>query len=156
LKDFFEQSGNFSGDKLPHTPFLVFLEEGDTIRVKIIDNAKELLSFSDDTPVMAQWQGNYRSDFFQFTIGDYRPLAEEKRGRLEKSWLTAQNVIKRLGPNGGFRGLSFQCTADEGYTRHEMIIDAAKAAEIETFFNKHSILITVEREEKQRNNKRSW
>ena len=84
LKDFFEKSGNFSGAKLTHTPFLVFLEEEGAIRVKIVDSADQLLTFSDETSVMGQWQGNYRSDFFQFTVGDYRPYAVEKRKQWEK------------------------------------------------------------------------
>lgn len=84
LKDFFEKSGNFSGAKPTQTPFLVFLEEEVAIRVKIVDSADQLLTFPDETPVMGQWQGNYRSHFFQFTVGDYRPYAVEKR-----QWLPA-------------------------------------------------------------------
>ena len=64
LKDFFEKSGNFSGTKLTHTPFLVFLEREDAIHVHIVDRAEQLLTFSDEMKVMGQWQGNYRSDFF--------------------------------------------------------------------------------------------
>ncbi len=154
LKDFFEQSGNFSGGKLLHTPFLVFLEEEDTVRVKIVDNAEELLSFPDETPVMGQWQGNFRSDFFQFTVGDYRPYAEEKRKKWEKSLSSAKNVVKKLGPNGGFRSLSYEYTAEGGYTRSGGTGLAAESAKIEAFFEKQGIPITVQREEKQKTNKR--
>ena len=54
--------------KLTHTPFLVFHEEEGAIRVHIVDSSDQLLRFPDETPVMGQWQGNYQSDFFQFTI----------------------------------------------------------------------------------------
>jgi len=149
LKDFFERSGNFSADKLLHTPFLVFLEKEDAIHVKIVDNAEQLLSFPDETPVMGQWQGNYRSDFFQFTVGDYRPYAEEKRKRWEKELLSAKNVVKRVGPNGGFRYLSYEYTSNEGYTVHKGTGIAAESAKVEAFFEKHGIPITIQREEKK-------
>lgn len=156
LKDFFEKSGNFSGDKLLHTPFLVFLEEEDTIHVKLIDSAEQLLSFPDETPVMGQWQGNYRSDFFQFTVSDYRPYAEEKWEKWEKLLSSAINVVKRLGPNGGFRYLSYEYTAEEGYTAHGGTGIAAEAAKLEAFFEKQGIPIIIQREEKQKPNRRPW
>ena len=149
LKDFFEKSGNFSGVKLTHTPFLVFLEEEGAIRVHIVDSADELLKFSDETPVMGQWQGNYRSDFFQFTVGDYRPYADEKREQWEKRLSSARNVVKQVGPQGGLRYLSYEYTAEEGHTVHASTGFAAEARELEAFFNQRSIPITVKREEKQ-------
>src|SRR5437588_4646314 len=113
LKDFFEKSGNFSGVKLTHTPFLVFLEKEDAIEVRIVDTADQLLEFANETPVMGQWQGNYRSDFFQFTVGDYRPYADEKKKQCERSLLSARNVVKRIGQQGGLRSLSYEYTAEE-------------------------------------------
>ncbi len=89
LNDFFEKSGNFSGVKLTHTPFLVFLEEEGAFRVHIVDSVDQLLSFPNETPVMGQWQGNYCSDFFQFTVGDYRSYTDEKKKQWEKSLLPA-------------------------------------------------------------------
>lgn len=153
LKDFFEKSGNFSGAKLLHTPFLVFLQEDDAIHVRIVESADQLLSFPDETPVMGQWQGNYRSDFFQFTVGDYRPHADEKRKQREKSLLSARNVIKYLGPQGGFRSLSYEYTAEEGYAVHTGTATAAEARELEEFFHQHGIPITEKREEKQKRNR---
>ena len=80
LKDFFEKSGNFDGQKLLHTPFV---EQDDGIHVRILDDADQLLALPDETLIMGQWQGNYRSDFFQFVVGDYRPFADEKRKQWE-------------------------------------------------------------------------
>lgn len=148
LKDFFEISGNFSGVKLNHTPFLVFSEEDDVIRVHIVDSADQLLKFPDETPVMGQWQGNFRSDFFQFTVGDYSPYADAKRMQREKALLTARNVVKELGPRGGLRYLSYEYTAPEGYTVHTGTGSTAEARELEAFFTQHSIPIIVRREEK--------
>ena len=149
LKEYFEISGNFSGAKLTHTPFLVFsADDDDVIRVHIVDSADQLLKFPDETPVMGQWQGNFRSDFFQFTVGDFRPYADAKRIQREKSLLTARNVVKELGPKGGFRYLSYEYTAQEGYTVHTGASSAAEARELEAFFNQHGFPITVRREEK--------
>jgi hypothetical protein len=50
----------------------VFLITGDTVEVGIVDNAKKLLELPDDTKVMSQWRGEWRSDYFQFKVGDLR------------------------------------------------------------------------------------
>ncbi len=76
LLDYFRNSGVFEASKLNHTPFLVFIESDNTIQVQIVFNAKELLTYPAETPVMGQWQGNWRSDFFQFTVGDYHHFLE--------------------------------------------------------------------------------
>lgn len=48
------------------------VKAGKIIEVKIIDNKEALLELEDKTPVMGQWSGQWRSDFFQFTVGDLR------------------------------------------------------------------------------------
>ena len=55
---------------LNQTPFLVFVIDGDTVDVHIVGSAKALAMYPLDTQVMAQWSGEYRSDYFQFTVGD--------------------------------------------------------------------------------------
>jgi hypothetical protein len=72
LDNFFKSSGIFGSTKLSHTPFLVFVPNGEKIEVVIEQYAKDLLNYPDGTKVMAQWPGQWRSDFFHFTIGDYR------------------------------------------------------------------------------------
>ena len=72
VDDYFRHSGIREYKKLPHTPFLVFVEKGDLVEVEIVDRADRLLSYPDDTKVMAQWAGQWRSDFFQFTVGQFR------------------------------------------------------------------------------------
>lgn len=62
----------FQVSKLVHNPFLVFTQKDNELHVLTIDNADSLLAFPDDTPVMVQWPGKYRSDFFQFEVGDFR------------------------------------------------------------------------------------
>jgi hypothetical protein len=72
VADYFEKSGIRDWKKLTHTPLLVFLTRDESIEVRIIDKPVELLALPDDTPVMGQWKGEWRSDFFQFTVGQLR------------------------------------------------------------------------------------
>ena len=72
LDDLFSISGIFSCRRLNHTPFLVFVRSGEDIRVEIVNYSSSLLGHADDTPVMVQWEGKWRSDFFQFKVGQYR------------------------------------------------------------------------------------
>jgi hypothetical protein len=52
---------------------------GDSVtEVRIIDNKEELLALPDETPVMSQWSGQWRSDFFHFTVGDFRKFINHK------------------------------------------------------------------------------
>jgi len=73
-----------------------------------------------------------------------------------KRLLSARNVVKRVGPQGGLRSFSYECTAEEGYTIHAGTTSAAEVQELEAFFNQHSIPITVEREEKQKRDTMPW
>jgi hypothetical protein len=77
LDDYFRLSGIRDHKKLTHAPFLVFLIARDVVEVVIVDNARKLLEYPDETQVMAQWMGQWRSDFFQFKVGDFRKYATE-------------------------------------------------------------------------------
>jgi hypothetical protein len=62
-----------SARELPLAPLLVFVEgEDGVVRVRIVKQPAEMLNHSDATPVMAIWPGKHRSDYFQFTVGEYR------------------------------------------------------------------------------------
>lgn len=77
FNDYFKLSGIREYKKLAHTPLLLFAVAGDTVEVNIVDNAKALLEYPDEVKVMGQWQGQYRSDFFQFKVGDFRRYVTE-------------------------------------------------------------------------------
>lgn len=88
VADFFEQSGIRSYAVLNHTPILAFVysslcgpeERDDGLQVRIIAKPVDLLSLDDAVKCMAQWQGKHRSDFFQFTVGQFRAhLAEHTK-----------------------------------------------------------------------------
>jgi len=72
LDSYFKLSGIREYSKLVHTPFLVFVASADTVEVRVVDNVKKLLEYPDETQVMAQWSGQYKSDFFQFKVSDLR------------------------------------------------------------------------------------
>jgi hypothetical protein len=109
-KDLFEIGDPFQWERLNHTPFLVFVEDGDTLRVEIVNSKKKLLAYPNDTKVMVQWKGEFSSDFFQFTVGDYRPYVPKEKPKLtqEELWLQAKNILKWTGANGGFIYLSYE------------------------------------------------
>jgi hypothetical protein len=77
INNFFEKSDVRTWTAMPHHPFLVFVEDGDALLVKIIDSPKFLLTYPDQTPVMVQWAGKWRSDFFQFQVGDFRQYIKD-------------------------------------------------------------------------------
>ena len=77
LEDYFQLSGVRESKKLTHTPFLVFVMSRSAVEVMIVESAKALLEHPDDTQVMAQWRGEWRSDFFQFKVGDLRRYVNE-------------------------------------------------------------------------------
>lgn len=86
LRDYFAISGVFTEKKLTHTPFLVFEvdENNNHINVMIVDSAVELLEYPDNIMVMGQWTGKWRSDFFEFTVGDYRKFLQGDQPNSEE------------------------------------------------------------------------
>ncbi len=77
LAEYFRLSGIREHKKLTHTPFLVFLASEDAVEVRVVDDAKKLLEYPDTTSVMAQWRGQWKSDFFQFKVVDLRKYVAE-------------------------------------------------------------------------------
>ncbi len=72
VAEFFQSSGIREYKKLDHSPLLVFEVTGDTVEVKVVERADLLLNYPDEIKVMAQWGGQWRSDYFQFTVGQFR------------------------------------------------------------------------------------
>jgi hypothetical protein len=142
IDEFFKKSGVFESEHLAHHPLLTFLEKENVIHVQIIESPRKLLSFPDTTPIMGQWAGEWRSDYFQFTVGQYRHYVEEQ----EKVLLTARNVVKRVGPRGGFRLLSYEFVNEQGDISRSCIVSGTKSSDIEAFFARHNIPIAIETE----------
>jgi hypothetical protein len=139
--DYLRLSGVFNSERLHHTPLLVFITSDDTVRVRIVDKPDELLSLDDGTPVMGQWRGEWRSDFFQFTVGKYRQYIEAKHAPLK----SARNVVKTVGPQGGFRSLSYEYLDEHGTIVHASTASRGEAERLEAFFARQCIPVVVQR-----------
>lgn len=72
IEDLFRLSGLREYKVLNHTPFLAFKVQGDKLTVDIVRSMPALLAYPDETKVMVQWTGKWRSDFFHFSVGDLR------------------------------------------------------------------------------------
>ncbi len=71
LETFFDKSDVRTAGKPAHNPFLAFIEEGDgAIHVRRIDTAADVVRLPEATPLLVQWPGQWRSDYFKLTAGD--------------------------------------------------------------------------------------
>ena len=139
INDYFKLSRVFESERLNHTPLLAFIASEDTVTVRIIDRPSELLALADETPVMGQWGGEWRSDYFQFTVGQYRQYVDAKYEPLK----SARNVLKVVGPKGGFRSLSYEYVNEDGVVVHSGTGFKDEAERLEKFFASHNIPITI-------------
>jgi len=139
VDDFFKLSDVFTAERLNHTPLIVFITTDGALQVRLLDHASELLSFPDVTPVMGQWRGTMRSDFFQFTVGQYRAYAEAALAPLK----SATQVVKVVGPQGGVKRLSFTYI-DEGVRVSKSVIGKAEIERLTLFFYAEGIPVAVE------------
>jgi hypothetical protein len=77
LKDYFN-AVLMVEKKLVHTPVLAFVVDGESVRVEVVEKPLLIYGYPDSTPMMGQWMGKWRSDFFQFTAGDFKQHADKK------------------------------------------------------------------------------
>ena len=84
IGDLFRLSGIVESEKLNHTPYLVFDVQEDTLVVQPVKCTQEVLKYADDTQVMVQWPGKYRSDYFHFTVRDLREHCVVKFGPINE------------------------------------------------------------------------
>jgi hypothetical protein len=140
VDEYFKLSGVLEYERLNHTPLLVFLSTEDSVRVQIVYVVNDLLGFPDDTPVMSQWRGEWRSDFFQFTVRQYHEYIEKKNQPLQ----SARNVIKTVGPNGGFRYMTYEYDDENGRTIRSSVHSKPEAARLESIFQQFNIPVLVQ------------
>ena len=70
--DMFRLAGVLSWAKLNHTPFIAIFGGPDAIMVAVIDSAKKAAALPEETVLLVQWKGEYRSDFFRTTAGEVK------------------------------------------------------------------------------------
>jgi hypothetical protein len=117
----------------------VFAAEEDCVEVTIVDDPRELLSMDDSTQVMGRWRGEWRSDFFQFTAGQYRQYVNKKDEALRG----ASNVVKTIGPQGGFRELRYEIVNEHGTSVHFSTGIKSEAERLELRFRGYGIPVAV-------------
>jgi hypothetical protein len=141
VDSYFRLSGVFDAERLNHTPLLVFSAENETVQVLLLDDPRELLSLDDGTQVMGQWRGEWRSDFFQFTVGQYRQYVDAKDSQLK----TARKVVKTIGPQGGFRSLQYQFVDESGTTIDRCTGLRSEAERLEAVFARYGIPVSIQK-----------
>lgn len=78
-KDFFRLSGFYESRKMkwPHHPIIAIVSTQAAPAIIVISSVAELLKADllPDTLCIQQWPGQWRSDFFMFTLQDARAAA---------------------------------------------------------------------------------
>lgn len=108
LEKFFSKGSILQNIQRSHHPFLAFSIFNDTVEVKIFKKVKNLVysDLSNDTKIMVQWEGRWRSDFFHFDLGKLREfygkkyniniekiIEEEKRERERTRFLYSDKMV---------------------------------------------------------------
>jgi hypothetical protein len=76
-EDFWVKSGILKYESLVHNPILAFVSDGGQVQVQVHECPLDVCYLPDDTPIMAQWPGKWRSDWFQGTAGDLKKAMED-------------------------------------------------------------------------------
>lgn len=79
----FERSEVLSGRLAMDRPYLVMAEiptaDGPSFHITQVRDIVDLLEYPDVAIVLWQWPGTARSDFFRFTVGEFRAARDAKR-----------------------------------------------------------------------------
>ena len=76
--ELWRSSGVLEWSKLSHTPFIAITQTEGVINVHLIDSAKKAALLPEETPLLIQWKGQWRSDFFQTTAGEVKMQVEAR------------------------------------------------------------------------------
>jgi hypothetical protein len=84
LEDFWPHSGVLADRRRPHHPFLALVVRGDEVTVCVIPKSADARLLPPETVLLAQWEGEFRSDFFRFTAGELnREMTKRERALNE-------------------------------------------------------------------------
>ena len=70
-------------------------------------------------------------------------LAKEKQEKMDVL-KNARNVVRRVGPRGGFRHLAYEYTDKARVNVHASTGSRSEAGELEKFFSEHGIPVKIE------------
>lgn len=71
-RHFFEESGIRCNRTEKQHPYVVMNPTETRMNVDVCYSAGELLDLPDTTKVLAQWKGKGRSDFYRFTVKEFK------------------------------------------------------------------------------------
>lgn len=74
--------------KLTDTPLVAFVFRANGIDVEVITKPGQTRFLPDETPMMGQWRGEWRSDYFRFTAGQLKAFVAENPDAVyfRKEW----------------------------------------------------------------------
>jgi len=75
-EDLFKLTSILDGEQKKHHPYIVLDKEDNCVTVT--NYLSDLLRYPDDTEVLWQWQGQWRSDFFVVTVGELKQQLEAR------------------------------------------------------------------------------
>lgn len=76
-RHFFDESGIRNNRPQKQHPFVVIRPSKTRINVDCVYTAEELLNLPDSTKVLAQWKGKTRSDFYRFSVKEFKSYISE-------------------------------------------------------------------------------
>lgn len=76
-RHFFDQSGIRNNRVQRQHPYLVLRPSKTRINMDCIQTAEELLELPDSTKVLAQWKGKSSSNFYRFSVKEFRNYITE-------------------------------------------------------------------------------
>lgn len=90
----FERSHVLDGSEAMHSPYLVIFElpwgtesNEPVTSVSQVRDIVDLLEYADSAIVLWQWPGKSRSDFFRFTVGEFRAARDAKHAAARQARL---------------------------------------------------------------------
>src|SRR5262249_46661482 len=79
----------------------------------------------------------------QITDEDYLAQAAARQQKRREALKQAKNVVKYLGPRGGFKFLAYEYPDEYGGTTHTSCSNRLEAAKLEKFFREQGIEVST-------------
>ncbi len=115
LEDLWEKSDILTHYSRNHHPFLVFVEKGDKIEVRIYKHLNELIksNLPANTRIMVQWKGNWKSDFFHFSFEElikayYEKYPKDDNLKMKEYYKQYEKETGKKAIRGGLETKLFQ------------------------------------------------
>jgi len=124
LENLWKNSNILSHFKREHYPFLVFVQKEDEIEVVIYKELNNLIcaNLPETTRIMIQWGGNWRSDFFHFSLKELINAYNEKYPIIENTEMEKYYELyhKETGKNALWGGSETKIFQQWFYSKREL------------------------------------